>query len=428
MEYDTGNTKHSPLYKYQKLILMRQLQQGNINHQNTYGNPVTDQINQGIVKQSPITPGPYYPNQQNQFEPELPQPGQIKNTQSLQVPSPAQNPFMNNDNDNFFGVVNSGAQCTEVTSLIPDPRTGCCGQDMSETSRITDLQNIFNIFAPSNLNWTNQVFRTRRSAEKKVEDNALDDRIAGGKATELDQFPWTVFLKVTYSFGDKRASFNCGGSLISSKYVLTAGHCVNENGGVLVDIELTFAEYDRSQFPRDCKPGLGEMNCIDNILMHAKNIIIHPQYDDESLLNDIALIELDGHAPYTQYIRPICIPNINVDDPEFSDLPLAVAGWGHNGRYLINIKQSTVLHLVPHDECDQSYPNLLNTQLCAVGRTGEDTCKGDSGGPLMLLYKNNYYVVGVVSGKRADSPCGTSLPTLFTNVFHFVPWIKSIIS
>lgn len=63
--------------------------------------------------------------------------------------------------------------------------------------------------------------------------------------------------------------------------------------------------------------------------------------------------------------------------------------------------------------------------MCAAGYTGEDTCKGDSGGPLMTVYGGKYQVVGVVSGKRADSPCGTSVPSLYTNVYHYRDWIQS---
>ena len=125
------------------------------------------------------------------------------------------------------------------------------------------------------------------------------------------------------------------------------------------------------------------------------------------------------------FIRPICLPPVDIDSPEFSNLPLAVAGWGRNGPYVTDIKQSTVVHLVSHDDCEKSYPHLTRSHLCAAGRTGEDTCKGDSGGPLMMLYRTSYYVIGVVSGKRADSPCGSTVPSLYTNVFQYVQWIRS---
>ncbi|CAH2106345.1 unnamed protein product [Euphydryas editha] len=232
----------------------------------------------------------------------------------------------------------------------------------------------------------------------------IEDRIVGGKNTKLDQFAWTVLLNIIFSRSREAKIF---------------------------DIEITLAEYDKRTFPRDCaniEIGLSKnRKCIDNVLMHAKNIIIHPEYDDDRLDNDIALIEIDGYAPYTRHIRPICLPSINLDDPEFSNLPLTAVGWGRNGIYNTNVKKSTIVHLVPHDECEISYPYLSIAQICAAGHTGEVTCKGDSGGPLMLQYRTIYYVVGVVSGKRSDSPCGSSVPSLYSNVYYYVPWIRSVI-
>ncbi|XP_075973757.1 phenoloxidase-activating enzyme-like isoform X2 [Anticarsia gemmatalis] len=282
------------------------------------------------------------------------------------------------------GNVNQGGQCA-VTSFPPQPETGCCGREASDA-----------------------------------------DRIIGGKETELEQFPWTVLLKVTFDYGDKRQAFNCGGSLISSRYVLTAGHCVYDEGGKIVDIEVNLAEYDKRTFPKDCKLVLGQgQKCIENVVMKADDVTLHPQYQDAQLKNDIALIRLRGIAPYTDYIRPICLPSIDIDSPNFSNLRLAVAGWGRNGRYRSDIKQSTIVNLVPQEKCKKFYPGLSRRNLCAAGYTGEDTCKGDSGGPLMTVYGGKYEVVGVVSGKRADSPCGTSVPSLYTNVYHYRDWIRN---
>lgn len=127
---------------------------------------------------------------------------------------------------------------------------------------------------------------------------------------------------------------------------------------------------------------------------------------------------------FPEYIRPICLPPINVDKPQYSDLRLAVAGWGRNGTVSSPVKQSTVVYLVPQQECAGPYPQLTQKHLCAAGHNGEDTCKGDSGGPLMMLYERQYYISGVVSGKSANSPCGSNVPSLYTNVYHYLDWIN----
>lgn len=72
--------------------------------------------------------------------------------------------------------------------------------------------------------------------------------------------------------------------------------------------------------------------------------------------------------------------------------------------------------------------NINDVQLCAGGVRGQDSCRGDSGGPLMKTItvngSMNYYVLGVVS--FGPSPCGMEgWPGVYTRVTKYVPWIIS---
>jgi secreted trypsin-like serine protease len=49
-------------------------------------------------------------------------------------------------------------------------------------------------------------------------------KIYGGQKTDLDEFPWMALIEYEKAKGVR--GFECGGVLISKKYVLTAAHCI----------------------------------------------------------------------------------------------------------------------------------------------------------------------------------------------------------
>ena len=72
---------------------------------------------------------------------------------------------------------------------------------------------------------------------------------------------------------------------------------------------------------------------------------------------------------------------------------------------------------------------ILDTQLCALGTKQEDTCPGDSGGPLQVQLigygKRIPFLVGVTSFGKA---CGTNTPGVYTRISSFVGWIESVVN
>lgn len=51
----------------------------------------------------------------------------------------------------------------------------------------------------------------------------FDSRIVGGNEAKLYQYPWQVSLQWGWLFGN---SHFCGGSILSDRWIITAGHCV----------------------------------------------------------------------------------------------------------------------------------------------------------------------------------------------------------
>ncbi|XP_045509083.1 venom protease-like [Colias croceus] len=254
--------------------------------------------------------------------------------------------------------------------------------------------------------------------------------IVGGEAASTGEFPhmaaigWLDEDQTSYIF-------LCGGSLISSRFVLTAGHCTKTTRRI-------------NNSPTIVR--LGDQNLDPNVQDGAepvevgiKNIITHPQYRSPSKYNDIALIELKTDIDFSTNIRPACL----WVKPDFNGHTKALAtGWGvtdPNSRITETSKelQKVSLTLLDNRYCDQllvdymnrNWQGFANSQMCAGElRGGKDTCQGDSGSPLQVASRDNqciFYVIGVTSFGRKCAQSGK--PAIYTRVSSYLDWIESVV-
>ncbi|SPP80064.1 blast:Transmembrane protease serine 6 [Drosophila guanche] len=117
------------------------------------------------------------------------------------------------------------------------------------------------------------------------------NRIVGGQQVRSNKYPWTAQLVK----GRHYPRLFCGGSLINDRYVLTAAHCVHGNRD---QITIRLLQIDRSS--RD--PG---------IVRKVVKTTIHPNYDPNRIVNDVALLKLESPVPLTGNMRPVCLPDAN---------------------------------------------------------------------------------------------------------------------
>ncbi|KAJ6637209.1 Serine protease easter [Pseudolycoriella hygida] len=258
------------------------------------------------------------------------------------------------------------------------------------------------------------------------------NRIIGGEITKIDEFPWMALIE--YSKPNNRRGFHCGGVLISDRYVLTAAHCAV--GKDLKQLKWNLASVRLGEWDTNAEEDCDRGDCADPPLdIAVEEVIPHENYNPNSKTqeNDIALLRLSQQVTYTDFIKPICLPTAdNLKNKNYDGINLDVAGWGKTENVSFsNFKLKVRVPGVSLERCNSVYSRhsvvLGAGQLCAGGIKGADSCRGDSGGPLMTVDTNNpsrpyWYCAGIVS--FGPSPCGMEgWPGVYTRVSAYTDWI-----
>ncbi|KAF5293472.1 hypothetical protein FQA39_LY02957 [Lamprigera yunnana] len=227
-------------------------------------------------------------------------------------------------------------------------------------------------------------------------------RIISGEQAVLGQFPWQVLNIFRVAQGSKF----CGGSLISSRWVLTAGHC-----SIGIDAHKIY---------------LGTIMFYDDPEAVVRNTgagIVHEDYRPPISWNDVALIDLVTEVEFTDFIRPIKLESRNIIGGE----TVTASGWGitYDGGWQSYFLNFVDLTTISNSECKRGFHEFLIVKgtLCTVGHPEHSPCSGDSGGPLVVYDDNGEAThVGIASFVHADG-CEIGKPAAFARTSYFIPWI-----
>ncbi|CAH1730241.1 unnamed protein product [Chironomus riparius] len=208
------------------------------------------------------------------------------------------------------------------------------------------------------------------------------NRIVGGVNANIREFPWAALLG--YQLVDQLV-WQCGGTLISQRFVLTACHCITKE---LVTVRL--GEHTISK-QEDCDDSDQCADPIQDIKIDKK--IKHPYFTRKTKENDIALLKLVRPADLTKNnVRMICLPITHESDiEEFKKRNdnFVITGWGRTGdQSSSDILQKAFVPFVDLNTCNAIFNpeniQIYPVQLCAgysqdFKNDKTDTCKGDSG-------------------------------------------------
>jgi secreted trypsin-like serine protease len=235
----------------------------------------------------------------------------------------------------------------------------------------------------------------------------IGGRIIGGQVAYAGQFPFLASINIHTN----DALYFCSGALLTNQWVLTAGHCVD--GGILFTIQLGSNQLDGSD--------------SGTLKLTTDSFVLHPDYNPDTLENDIGLIEFRMPVTFTDYVKPVnLLPSAALSD----NSPLVTMGWGQvddEDPGLQDMVNYVSVTTISNAECRLFYGSqILDTMACAAGNYNEGICFGDTGGPLIQYVSRGQVMHVGVASFISQNGCESTDPKGYTRTFDYVAWIKNL--
>jgi len=245
-------------------------------------------------------------------------------------------------------------------------------------------------------------------------------RIVGGtEVSPVNKYPWMAAIMD----GSGSSQF-CGGTLVASKYVITAAHCMFFDNDATQPLATT-----------DVSVRIGDHNlaATGETSIPEKTVAVSAIYNHEnykpatgSLNNDITVLELAEEVDINVY-TPACLAQTS-DTTTFDGKIAQVYGWGttSSGGSSSSTLLEVSLPVVTNTQCATSMGLVEDGQICAGGEAGKDSCQGDSGGPLSYESNGQHILIGDVSYGNGCALAG--FYGVYGRISFYRSWIESKMS
>ncbi|KFO23866.1 brain-specific serine protease 4 isoform X4 [Fukomys damarensis] len=241
-------------------------------------------------------------------------------------------------------------------------------------------------------------------------------RIVGGEDSMDAKWPWVVSIQ-------KNGTHHCAGSLLTSRWVVTAAHCFKGDLDQLDLFSVLLGAWQlQNPGPRSQQVGIAW-------------VLPHPGYSwKEAARADIALVRLKHTIQFSERVLPICLPDFSVQLPP--NTSCWIAGWGSisDGVPLPypQTLQKLKVPIIDSEVCSRLYwrgagqDAITEDMLCAGYLEGKrDACMGDSGGPLMCRVNGAWLLAGIISW--GEGCAERNRPGVYTSLLVHRSWVQRVV-
>ena len=245
--------------------------------------------------------------------------------------------------------------------------------------------------------------------------------------------------------------YGCSATLLHCDPVIivTAAHCAPKIQIPLLPITIKLSQPSvvacGKNFIRD--DDKAEVKEDEEQRLTVKEVVVHPNYNDRTYENDIAVIKVSGKFDCkSRVLYPACLPDKASRSYE-SWVSTTVTGWGRvseEGR-VSRVLRKALVPVVSDTKCravmgaKPGTPAIKESMLCAGDTGGSvDSCQGDSGGPLVTTgntkkgkkgrrrersKKDGWSLIGVVSWGLGCA--GKDTFGVYTEVGDYLDWVAA---
>lgn len=271
---------------------------------------------------------------------------------------------------------------------------------------------------------------------------SVQPKIVGGNTSSVSTYPWqaaVVYSSAQYPGRNAHQRQFCGGSLLTSRIVITAGHCVADTDpdcSTLCAISDPGGDGTAKIDPNDVAVVLGRTTLSDtsqgaeagvSAVVLGSNF--NGDYQGDGVPRyDVAYLVLSSPSAQT----PIKIADTDEGALWDAGSPEEISGWGAANEFgnTVDTLRSATVSVIPDSTCGSLsiYGTDFDsaTMLCAGNLSGGvDSCYGDSGGPLEApLQSGGYRLVGITGW--GDGCARANAPGVYTRVAG--PTMHSVIA